>query len=195
MLERQIEGPAAAGQYALLKAWPNRSPAPRYLWQAAKVAAGDGQPAEALEYLSQLEAHERKSFDPSRDLLFQIELARCAVALEANERDSMSGFDPLVRDASLEGENRVAAILAALEAACRVAPECVSELGGRYLEAGEARGYGLSFATYDLSNFSMPVEGTRWDMSATTWPCGDVRPHLAMLGIASSGRAGIFFRA
>ncbi|HKR39815.1 MAG TPA: hypothetical protein VJU59_09060 [Paraburkholderia sp.] len=195
LLERQIEGADAAEQYALLKAWPNRSPAPRYLWQAAKVAAGAGQPAEAIEYLNQLEARERKSFDPSSNLLFQIELARCAVALEANAPDSMSGFDRLLGDASLDGENRVAAILAALEAACRVAPERVSELGGRYLEAREARGYGLSFATYDLSNDSMPVEGTGWDMSANTWPCGDVRPHLALLSIATSKRAGIFFRA
>ncbi|WP_129517828.1 hypothetical protein [Burkholderia stabilis] len=195
LLERQIEGVDAAEQYALLKAVPNRSPVPRYLWEAAKVTANAGQPAEALEYLSQLEARERRSFDPSSNLLFQIELARCAVAIAENTPDSMSGFDRLLGDASLDSEHRVTACLAALEAACRVAPARMSEFGDRYLDARQATGDALGFGSYDLSNDTMPVEGAGWDTWAHTWSCGDVRPHLAMLGTASRGRAGLFFRA
>lgn len=195
LLERQIEGVDAAEQYALLKAVPNRSPAPRYLWEASKVAANAGQPADALEYLNQLEARESRSIDPSSNLLFQIELARCAVAIAENVLDSMSGFDRLLDDASLDSERRLTVCLAALEAACRVAPERVSELGDRYLEARQRTGDGLGFGAYDLSNDTMPVEGAGWDTWAHTWSCGDVRPHLAMLGTASRGCAGLFFRA
>ncbi|SCU91363.1 conserved hypothetical protein [Cupriavidus necator] len=195
LLERQIEGVGATEQYALLKARPNLSPSPRYLWEAAKVAANAGQSAEALEYLNQLEVRERSSFDPSSNLLFQIELARCFVAIAENASDSMSGFDRLLGDASLDSEHRVIACLAALEAACRIAPERVSELGDRYLEARQAKGYGLGFEAYDLSNDTMPVEGAGWDTCAHTWSCGDVRPHLTMLGNASRGCVSLFFRA
>ncbi|WP_147298018.1 hypothetical protein [Trinickia dinghuensis] len=195
LLERQIDDVDAAEQYALLKAMPNRSPAPRYIWEAAKVAANAGQPAEALEYLNQLEVRERSSFDPSSNLLFHIELARCIVAIEQNGSDAMSGFDRLLGDASLDRENRVIACLAALEAACRVAPERVSELGDRYLDARWAQGYGPGFEAYDLSNDTAPIEGAGWDTWAHAWSCGDVRPLLTRLGTASHGCASLFFRA
>ncbi|WGS43418.1 hypothetical protein LFL97_07805 [Burkholderia sp. JSH-S8] len=195
LLERQIGGVDSAEQYALLKARPNRAPAPRYLWEAAKVAANVGQPVEALEYLNQLEAHERRSPDPSSNLLFQIALARCVIAIAQDTSDPMSGFDCLLADASLDGEHRVTTYLAVLEAACRVAPERVSELSDRYLDARQAKGHGLGFEAYDLSNDTMPIEGFGWDTWAHTWSCGDVRPLLAMLGTASRGSAGLFFRA
>lgn len=195
LLERQIEGADFAEQYALLKARPNQAPAPRYLWEAAKVAVSAGQPAEAIEYLSQLEAHERRSLNPSSNLLFQIELARCVIAIAEIAPDPMSGFDRLLADASLDSEHRVITYLAALEAACRIAPERLSELGERYLEERLAKGYGLGFEAYDLSNDTMPVEGAGWDTWAHSWSCGDVRPLLTMLSTASHGRSGIFFRA
>ncbi|WP_131723281.1 MULTISPECIES: hypothetical protein [Burkholderia] len=195
LLERQIEGADSAEQYALLKEGMNQASAPRYLWEAAKVAANVGQPVEALEYLNQLEARERRSLNPARNLLFQIELARCIIATVENVPDPMSGFDRLLADATLGGEYRVTAHLAALEAACRIAPERLSELGDHYLEARLAKGYGLGFEAYDLSNDTMPVEGAGWDTWAHSWSCGDVRPLLTMLGTASQGRASLFFRA
>jgi hypothetical protein len=150
--ERNIAGADASSLYALLNAWPNKSPAPRYLWEAAKVAARAGEPAEALDYLNQLEARERRSEQPSNGHLFHIGLARCAIALDANAPEAMSGFDRLVSDASSDSEHSVMASLAALEAACRVAPDRVSVLGERFLQVLEARSYGVSIGPWELLN-------------------------------------------
>ncbi|MGC2968120.1 hypothetical protein [Paraburkholderia aspalathi] len=194
ILEMRFADADAAEMYALLKAWPNQSPAPRYLWEAAKVAADAGETAEALDYLSQLEACERRSEQPSDDLLFQISFARCVIALESNAPDTMSAFDRLIGDATHE-EHRVVASLAALEAACRVAPDSVSAFGDRFLAALEARHYGLSLGASELFNEAMPVEGAGWDESGSVWSYGDLQPLLPMLANATSGRTRLYFRA
>jgi tetratricopeptide (TPR) repeat protein len=193
--ERNILGADAADLYALLKAWPNQSPAPRYLWEAAKVAARAGEPTEARDYLNRLEARERRSAQPSSELLFHIALARCAIALEANLPETMSEFDRLVSDASSDSEHSVMASLAALEAACRVAPERVSALGDHFLEALEARRYGVSIGPWELLNETLPVEGAAWDSSGNSWSCGDLQPLLMRLSNETSGRARLYFRA
>ncbi|CAM2166168.1 hypothetical protein BLAT2472_10302 [Burkholderia latens] len=192
--EMRFADTPAAEVYALLKAWPSRSPAPRYLWEAAKVAADAGETAEALDYLSQLEARERRSDLPSDDLLFQIEFARCVIALQSNAPDPMSAFDRLIGDA-IHDEHRVVASLAALDAACRVAPDSVSAFGDRFLSALEARHYGVSLGASELFNEAMPLEGTGWDDSGSVWSYGDLQPFLPMLANATSGRTRLYFRA
>ncbi len=191
--EMKVADANAAEMYAVLKAWPNQSPAPRYLWEAAKVAAGAGETAEALDYLSQLEARERRSEQPSDDLLFQIGFARCVIALESNVPDTMSAFDRLIGDATHE-EQRVVASLAALEAACRVAPDRVSALGDRFLAILEARHYGLLLDSSELFNEAMPVKGAGWDESSNVWSYGDLQPFLPLLADSTSGRTRLYFR-
>lgn len=192
--ESEFAGADPADLYALLKARPNQSPAPRYLWEAAKVAAAAGESAEALDYLTQLEACERRSGQPSDDLLFQIGLARCVIALESNAPDTMSIFDRLVGDATRE-DHRVIASLAALDAACRIAPNCVSVFGDRFLAALEARGYGFSLDSSELVNETMPVAGAGWDELGNAWSYGDLLPLLPTLSDVTSGRTRLFFRA
>lgn len=192
--EMRLADADVAEIYALVKAWPNQSPAPHYLWEAAEVAADAGEAAEALDYLSQLEARECSSEQPSDDLLFQIGFARCVIALESNAPDTMSAFDRLIGDATYE-EHRVVASLAALEAACRVARDSVSAFGDRFLAALEARHYGLSLGSSELFNEAMPVEGAGWDKSGSAWSYGNLQPLLPMLANATSGRARIYFRA
>ncbi|MDN8011619.1 hypothetical protein QZN06_23850 [Burkholderia multivorans] len=192
--EMRFADATATEVYTLLKAWPNPSPAPRYLWEAANVAANAGKTAEALGYLSQLEELERRSSQPSVDLLFQIEFARCVIALQSNSPDTMSAFDCLISGAAHE-EQRVAASLAALEAACRVAPDGVSAFGDRFLAALETRHYGLSLGASELFNEAMPVEGAGWDESGSVWSYGDLQPLLPMLSNATSGRTRLYFRA
>lgn len=192
--ELKFAGADSAEVYVLLKAWPNQSPAPRYLWEAAKVAADAGETAEALDYLGQLEVRERSSEQPSDDMLFQIAFARCVIALESNASDTMAAFDRLVGDATHE-EHRVVASLAALETACRIAPDRVCAFADRFLEAIEARRYGFSFGSSELFNEAMPVKGAGWDESGSVWSYGDLQPLLPMLANATSGRAHLYFRA
>jgi hypothetical protein len=184
-----------AQQYALLHARQYPSPMPRYLWEAAIVAADAGKPDEALDYLNQLEAHERRAEHHSQRLLLDIDLARCDIAVKTNAPDSLSGFDRLMGDASLNADDRTRVIRAALAAACSIAPDQVPVLAGDFLEALESNDYGFAISPSELVNEAYPLDGEGWDTYGHNWPCGDLMRCRKILGEASRDRARLFFRA
>jgi len=192
---KQYAHASADEQYALLNAVQYRSLIPRYLWEAASVAAGVGKHDEALGYLNQLEAHERSSETASRQLALNIDLARCDIAVKANAPDSFSGFDRLLGDASLDSDDRRRVIRAALAAACSVAPERVPALASDFLTALETDEFGFGISSAELYNDAYPVEGTGWDSYGHTWACGDLMPCREFLVDVAQDRARLFFRA
>ncbi|WP_155753894.1 hypothetical protein [Burkholderia cepacia] len=188
-------GASAEEQYTVLSAWHHHSPMPRYLWELANVAAAAGKREEALEYLGKLEERERRSESPARRLLLEIELARCDIAVKQRVPDSLSHFDRLLSDSSLCSDDRTRVVRAALDAACKLAPERVSTFADEFLKALESTGYWFSVGPSELFNDAYPISGDGWDDYGHTWPCGDLMPHREILVATPQGRAGLFFRA
>jgi hypothetical protein len=188
-------GASIADRHALLRAWQYPSPMPRYLWESAIVASEADEFDEALENLSQLEKCERRSESPSRNLLLNIALARCDIAVASNAPDAISRIDRLLSDESLNSDDRARVARVALAAACSIAPERISTLADNYLTALEAKEYGFSLSRAELTDEPFPIDGSGWDTYGESWSCGDLTGWRSVLIEVPSERARLFFRA
>jgi hypothetical protein len=188
-------GASIAERYALLRARQHPSPIPRYRWESAIVASEANEFDEALENLSQLEECERHSESPSRNLLLNIALARCEIAVASNAPDAISAIDHLLSDESLDSDDRARVARIALAAACKAAPDRISTLADNYLAALEAKEGGFSLSRAELTDEPFPIDGTGWDSYGGSWSCGDLMPWRSVLIEVPSERARLFFRA
>jgi hypothetical protein len=98
----------------------------------ASAAAEVGRFDEALGYLTQLESNEHLADQPSQEVLWEIEIARCAIYAKTNPLEPASGFIRLGNDASCSFEGRVIAHRSALAVACESAVHLIPELADSF---------------------------------------------------------------
>ena len=195
LIGMQDAGVSTDEQCAFLQTFQYPSLMPRYLWVAAGIAEKAGKFDEAQDYLSQLEMYEQRSDPPSKQVLWEIELARCAIQAKTNTLDPLSGFMQLSNDASYSVENRTIACRAALTVACEVAINEIPALANSFIELLASSRYGAEFSSLELLNEPEPFTGEHWDNYVLSWSSFDLRPYKTLLLSMSRERAQRFFRA
>ncbi|WP_318387979.1 tetratricopeptide repeat protein [Enterobacter sp.] len=186
---------SAEEQYALLHAHSSSPLIPKFMWLQASAAAEVGRFDEALGYLTQLESNEHLADQPSQEVLWEIEIARCAIHAKTNPLEPASGFIRLGNDASCSFEGRVIAHRSALAVACESAAHLIPELADSFLNTLESIKNDIIISSTGLMNPLSPFTGNRWGGYVTSWSCGDLTPYKQLLIDTTKGRSNRLFCA